>query len=238
MAGNGPINTSPLFASDETLVGRLRGDFWSMATGADTLAAGTDGTFAADSQWTMTSPSVNFEAQGLQPQQVMLLTKGTINSGGQAFTGGGRWFALDSVAGNSVTLRMVNQQLGVGHPPVSTAGATAVNFLCATYQTLIEDASWDIKSRFGIDEAIYWRSSMWQYQGVEDAYRDERAACVLQVMFKAFSIENRSEKGDYFQKIARFKREYDETLERLQIRWGPLGDSEEPTTLFSAKLAR
>ena len=37
---------------------------------------------------------------------------------------------------------------------------------------------------------------------------------------------------------SQIKVELDQVLDRVQVRWGPYGNSEEPSTLFSCKLSR
>ena len=38
--------------------------------------------------------------------------------------------------------------------------------------------------------------------------------------------------------MVRFRQKLDDALARVQIRWGPFGNSAEPSTLFSCKLSR
>ncbi len=189
--------------------------------------------------WTLTSTSIDFAAQGLASQNIIQLTGPR-----PYFSGiGGRFFAADTVSPNTVTLRVPMKAPGVGQPPtanpVPPGGiVTGVQFVCNTFQSLIEDASFDLKSRFGIDENIQYRSSMFTYVGAEDPYRDVRAACVLQVLLKAYRAEVRDDKGDWALKITRTEREYSEVLDRVQIRWGIFGTSAPPSTIFNCKLSR
>lgn len=234
MVGNGPLNTSPIVASDEMFWVRARGDYASLANSSEQLAAGADGVISSGTPWQLTSATIDFEAQGVQAQNVVLLTNGTPRG---SFPGSGRYFAVDSASSTTLTLRVIGKPLNVGQPP-AIAGATGVTFVVNTFQTLLEDASWDLKQRFSLDEAIPFRASQWMYAGVEDPLRDLRAACVLQALLKAYQAEARTEKGDWAMKISRVSREYQEVLDRVQIRWGPWGNSQEPTSLFSLRISR
>lgn len=232
MAGNQPVSTSPVFASDEMVAIRARGDFVTLTTASEQLAAGNDGVILSATPWTLTSVTVDFQAFGVAAQNVVYLTQPK-----SVFSGGGRMFAVDTVSPNTLTLRLLNKPPGVGQPPAIN-GATSVMFTINTFASLIEDASWDLKNRFDINEAVAFRASAWIYSGVEDQFRDLRAATVLQVLIKALSIENRAKDGDFWRKLDIFKKEYGEVLDRLQIRFGPQGNSGQPATLFSCQLAR
>jgi hypothetical protein len=95
------------------------------------------------------------------------------------------------------------------------------------------EASFDIKRRFGIDENIVDRTSCWIYD-----LRDLRMATVLSVLQARYTRETRSDKGDFTRKLEQIKVELDQVLDRVQVRSGPYGNSEEPSTLFSCKLSR
>jgi hypothetical protein len=97
----------------------------------------------------------------------------------------------------------------------------------------VEEASFDIKRRFGIDENLVQRTSAWIYD-----LRDLRMATVLSVLLARYTQESRSEKGDFPRKLSQIKVELDLVLDRVQVRWGPLGNSQEPSTLFSCKISR
>ena len=67
--------------------------------------------------------------------------------------------AIDSVLGTSLTLRRLHKDLNVGQPPAPAAGLTNVTFTINTLDPQTEEASFDIKRRFGIDENIVDRTS-------------------------------------------------------------------------------
>ena len=66
--------------------------------------------------------------------------------------------------------------------------------------------------------------------------RDLRLAAVLTVLHDRYIAETRSDKGDFAHKINLVKSQLSEVLDRVQVRWGPFGNSAEPSTLFSCKL--
>jgi hypothetical protein len=233
MAGNGPINTNPVYATDETVWIRSRGDFASLSNSSEQLAFGNDGAIANGAYWTMTSNSIDFQGQGVTPQCVAWLTAPKAS-----FPGGGRFLAVDSVGPNQIVLRVIGKALNVGQPPAPLAGLSAITFTINTFASLIEDASWDLKNRFALDENVPFRASNWLYQGAEDMFRDLRAACVLQVLVKAFQAENRSKEGDWAMKLSQLKSEYNDVLDRMQLRFGPFGNSEPPVTRFSCRFSR
>ena len=63
-------------------------------------------------------------------------------------------------------------------------------------------------------------------------------ATVLTVLLERYSQEARGDKGDFPRKIGYTKAALSQVLDRVQVRWGPQGNSAEPTTLFSCKLSR
>src|SRR4029077_5216092 len=98
------------------------------------------------------------------------------------------------------------------------AGLAAVVFTVNTLDPQIEEASFDLKRRFGIDELVAGRSSYWVYD-----LRDLRMATVLSVLLDRYTQETRSDKGDFALKIGRIRQQLDDVLGRVQVRWGPTG---------------
>ena len=133
----------------------------------------------------------------------------------------------------SLTLRRLHKDLNVGQPPAPAAGLANVTFTINTLDPQTEEASFDIKRRFGIDENIVERTSSWIYD-----LRDLRMATVLSVLVARYTQETRGDKGDFPRKLEQIKVELNQVLDRVQVRWGPFGNSEEPSTLFSCKLSR
>ena len=228
---NLPAQTTPVYATDEDIAVRAGGDFALLCPPWQLMAAGTDGVFAAGSLWVLTSASVNFQNNGVAPNQVVLLTAPKAS-----FPGGGSLLAIDSVSGGSLVLRRLHTDLNVGQPPSPAAGLTSVAFAVNTLDPQIEEASYVLKRRYAIDDFTGGnvnRSSSWLYD-----LRELREATVLTVLLQRYLQETRTERGDFDKKVQRIRQELDDALARVQVRWGPFGNSAEPSTLFGCKLSR
>ncbi len=140
---------------------------------------------------------------------------------------------MDSVSGGSVTLRRLHKDLNVGQPPAPAAGLTGVAFTINTLDPQIEEASFDIKRRFGIDETSAYRSSTWVFD-----LRDLRMTTVLSVLYDRYTAEARTDRGDFARKISLIRSQLDQVMDRVQVRWGQTGSSSEPSTIFSCKISR
>jgi hypothetical protein len=226
---NLPEQTNPVYCTDEDIAVRAAGDWFLLCPAWQQTAAGTDGYFNAGWPWVLNSIATNFESNNVQPNQVVQLTAPKANFPGSA----GQFLAIDSVNGTAITLRRLHQDLNVGQPPGPAAGLTGVTFTINTLFPQIEEASFDIKRRFGIDENIAFRTSSWIYD-----LRDLRTATVLSVLLDRYTQEARGERGDFARKIGLIQSELQVVLGRVQVRWGPLGNSAEPSTLFSCKISR
>ena len=227
---NLPEVTTPVYATDEDIAVRAGGDFVTLCPSWQQMAAGTDGVFSSGTPWVLTSSSVDFGSNGVSPNQVVQLVGPKIQ-----YPGGGQLLAIDSVStdGYSLTLRRLHKDLNVGQPPGPPAGLTGVSFVINTLDPQIEEASFDIKRRFGIDETIVDRQSSWIFD-----LRDLRIATVLTVLVRRYTAEARGQNGDFVRKIDLFRRELMEVLDRVQVRWGPFGNSSEPSTMFGCKISR
>jgi hypothetical protein len=227
---NLPPQTTPVYATDEDIAVRAGADFITLCPIWQQMAAGADGVFAAGSPWALSSVSVNFGANKVQPNQVVLLSAPKTQ-----YPGGGQLLAVDSVStdGTTLTLRRLHKDLDVGQPPAPGAGLIGVVFLISTLDPQTEEVSFELKRRFGIDENIIARGSSWIYD-----LRDLRMATVLTVLHERYLAETRSDRGDFARKIGLIQSQLAAVLDRVQIRWGPFGNSAEPSTLFSCKLSR
>jgi hypothetical protein len=222
-----PELTSPVYCTDEDILVRATGDFSTLCPPWQQMAAGTDGVFLSGTPWVLTSTSVNFATQGVAPNQVVWLTGPKTN-----FPGGGQLLAIDSVSGSSITLRRVYKDLNVGQPP-GAGGVTGVTFAVNTLDAQIANATFDIKRRFGIDENIVGRTTAWVYD-----VQDLRMATILLVLRERYMQEARTDRGDFARKAKTMDVEFQTILDRVQVRWGPLGNSAEPATVFSCKISR
>jgi hypothetical protein len=225
---NLPELTTPAYCTDEDIAVRAGGDFITLCPFWQQMASGSDGYFSSGSPWVLNSTLTNFAANGVAPNQVVWLSGPKPN-----FPGGGQLLAIDSVLGSSVTLRRLYKDLNVGQPPAPTAGLTSVVFAINTFDPQSAEASFDIKRRYGIDENIVGRSSSWIYD-----LQDVRMATVLTVLLERYTQEARGDKGDFPKKIGYTQTALAQILDRVQVRWGPQGNSAEPSTLFSCKLSR
>lgn len=225
---NLPSQTTPTYATDEDVAVRAGGDFVTLCPAWQQMANGVDGAFAANARWTLTSATVDFLANGVTPNCVVQLTAPKIQ-----FPGGGALLAVDTVAANTITLRRLHKDVGVGMPPAPAAGLSAVAFSIVTLGPQIEEVSFDIKRRFGIDETIVARGSSWIFD-----LRDLRQATILTVLAERYTSEARGDKGDFPRKIGLVRAQLADVIDRVQIRWGQYGASAEPTSVFSCKLTR
>jgi hypothetical protein len=225
---NLPESTTPVYATDEDLLVKATGDFVALSPSWQRMAKGADGVFVNGAPWVLTSASVNFATNGVTPNQVVALTEPKAS-----FRGGGDLLAIDSVVGNAITLRRAHKDLNVGDPPSPLAGLTNVAFSITTFDPQIEEASFDIKRRFGIDENLSLRNSSWVYD-----LRDLRMLTVLTVLYDRYTAELRSERGDWVRKMGHIRNLRDEVQDRVTVRWGPQGTSAESTSVFSFKVSR
>lgn len=226
-----PNQTSPIYAYDEDVLIDAGGDYAQLCPPWQLLAQGTDGVFASGTPWVLTSASVDFQSQGVAPNCVVQLTAPQSN-----FRGGGQFLAVDSVSGNSITLRRAYQDLNVGQPPAPSGGLTAVQFTIATFGPQLANASYDLKQRYAIDDNVgqdYSRATAWIYDR-----QVLRQATVFWVLYESYQREQRTDRGDFAIKAQRFRGKRDDALDRVQLRWGPFGNSAEPSTLFSCKISR
>ena len=178
-----PESTTPVYATDEDIAVRAGGDFVTLCPAWQAMAHGVDGYFNPASPWTLYSTATNFGANQVQPNQVVWLTAPKTN-----FSGGGVLAAIDSVStdGTNLTLRRLHKDLNVGQPFAPAAGLQNVTFTINTLDPQTEEASFDIKRRFAIDENIIDRTSAWIYD-----LHDLRMATVLQVLLARYT-EGRS----------------------------------------------
>jgi hypothetical protein len=225
---NLPEQTSPVYATDEDIAVRAGGDFITLCPSWQQMAYGIDGFFSPGSPWILNSSATNFAANNVSPNQVVWLSQPK-----SQYPGSGSLLAIDTVVGTSLTLRRLHKDLNVGQPPAPAAGLANVTFTINTLDPQTEEASFDIKRRFGIDENMVERTSSWIYD-----LRDLRMATVLSVLVARYTQEARGDKGDFPRKLEQIKVELDQVLDRVQVRWGPFGNAEEPSTLFSCKLSR
>lgn len=227
LAANATGLLSTVYATDEHVAIRARGDFVTLCPEWQTRAAGADGVIASGSPWTLTSASVDFQALGVQAGNVILL-----QAPKATFSGVGQLLAVESVSAGSATLRRIGEPAGVGQPPAA-AGATAVVFKAPTMGAQIEEASFNLNVKWGLDARLAQRAPSLVYD-----LRVLRRACVLRVLYDAYSSEIRGNDGDFPLKLRQLVAELREVDGLIQLRWGAGGDSQPSTTLYGGRVTR
>jgi len=225
------------YATDEDIALRASADFAALCPRDQTLASGSDGVFAANDPWTLSSASVDFLGFGLGPGQVVRLAKPS-----SAFGPNGELFAVGAAGPGGITLRRKGQPPGVGQPPAPAAGLAGVEFSARTLGPQVGRASYDLDRRFGIDDRVAGRRPVDLY----DAHQ-LREAVVLTVLYQQYQDQSRQFAGgsdapdDWYAAKARIiKAELDDLLDRLSLKWNAadVASREVATTRFSTRISR
>ena len=206
------IETTTSYATDEDLALRASADFLLLCPRDQKLASGNDGVFQKDDPWTLNSASVDFQANGLSPGKIVLLTQPT-----SSFKPPGESFVVQAVSPGAVLLRRKGQLPGMGQGPSGPNGLTGVEFFSTTLGPQIELASYDINKRYGIDDFIAGRRSCDLFDT-----REVREATVLTVLYRQYLEMSRGseERADLFATKARlYKEELSDLLARTVIHW-------------------
>ena len=229
---NVPSQPIQKLCSDEDILIHAGSDYAVLVYPWEQLAQGVDGAFANGLPWVLTSATVDFEANGVAANNVVQLKapKGVYGTGGH-------FLAVESVSGNSVTLRRPYKASGVGQPPAPESGLTAVEFNICTFASMISEATYELYQRYSMDENVaavgIQRSPAWVYDP-----QVFRVAAAYWVLLERYTQEARSSKGDFDLKVARFQQKLADAIGRITVRWGPTGASQESTTVFSSRLCR
>ena len=200
------------YATDEDVSLRASADFLHLCPRDQKLASGNDGSFLISDPWTLLSATVSFQANGLKPGQIILLTQPLAS-----FKPPGESFVVQQVSPGSVTLRRKGQAPGMGQPPSGATGLTQVEFFATTLGPQIELASYDLNRRYGIDDFVAGRRSCDLFDP-----REVRDATVLTVLYRQYMEMSRGseERADLFATKARmYKEELSDLLARTIIHW-------------------
>ncbi len=222
--------TPSVYASDEDIALRASADFAILCPKDQCLAYGTDGAFS--DPWTLTSQSVDFQANGLAPGLIVRLTQPV-----SLYKPPGEAFAV--VSANAVTLRRKGQPAGVGQPAGSPGTATGIEFTALTLGPQIARASYDLNRRYGIDDLIAGRRSCDLFDPLE-----VREATVLTVLYRQYLEMSRGpqEKADTFAaKSSLYKQELDDLLARTVVHWAAsrvVPAAAQSTSRFSTRISR
>lgn len=215
---------SVLYATDEDLKVRCSGDYDMLVPSDQSLAAGTDGSILASSPWVLNSTSASFVAAGLAAGNVVAI-KLTVH-------GPSTHFAVISVTTTALTFRRIGLKANQGQPPV-IANVTGLSYSVQTFRAQIEDASYDLNRRYGINDDFADRQASYLYDP-----RELRQACVLTVLLRQYATESRTKEGDFANKIMVVRAELDDVLARISVKFGQLGQGSEPVNRFSTRTRR
>jgi hypothetical protein len=182
----------------------------------------------------LTSTSVDFQANGLAPGHVVLLTQPV-----GAFKPPGDALVVDSVAPGGVHLRRKGQAPGIGQPVSPPEGLSQVEFLVTTLGPQIARSSYELNRRYGIDDLIDGRRPSDLFDP-----REVREATVLTVLYRQYLEMSRGSDGraDAFaMKAQLYKQELDELLARTTVHWLSATGAHavsDVTTRFGTRLSR
>src|SRR5262249_4307098 len=140
------------YATDEDIAIRSYADFIILCPRDQRLAWGNDGQFSTMTPWVLTSAAVDFQAYGVSPGHLVLLTQPA-----SSFKPPGELFAVAGVAPNAVARRGGGRAAGVGLPPGPPAGFSQADFSVTTRGPQVARASYALNRRFGIDDLIAGR---------------------------------------------------------------------------------
>lgn len=219
-----------VYCTDEAIAIRCNSDHQVLTPDANLVAEGSDGSFIAPDRWTLHSATVDFESQGVKPGSLV-----TIRDTGttKRIRGSGSLLVAATIAGKTVTLRRIGMAAGLGQPPAPADGLTGVAFGVSTLAPQIEQASDELNRRFGIDPAKASREPDWIYDR-----RELEEATMLTVLLRQYTVDARTSDGDFPLKIREIKVALDAALSRLQLKWGPRGDSGQPASVFGMRMVR
>jgi hypothetical protein len=215
-----------VYCTDEDILAWAPGDFATLVPAAQQIAGGSDGVVASGSR-TLTSTSSNFTASAVADGHVVLLYKSAAPAETPTDI-----LVVNSVSSSHVlSLRRPGMVAGEGAPPATSLQSTP--FAIRTFWPQIENASFEINRRLGIDPAL----SAWTPDDLADQ-RDLRQVTVYAVL--AFSYRGQCRQPDdlYAAKAKQFQAERDELLARLVVRWNASRTSQPPTTRFGTRLSR
>ena len=222
-----PSQLTTVYATDESIAIKAASDYDALCPPGQTLARGSDGVFASGTPWVLTSASIDFEDQGVGVNDVVLLTTPKT-----LFPGSGEFLAVESASGGSLTLRRVGEAAGVGQPP-GIGGATGVTFEIETFYPQIEEASFDLNRRYGIDPAVTGRAPSDLYD-----LRDLRLATVCKVLRDRYTAESRDSRSDFARKAKAMDDELTQVMSRLSVRWAASATAPQSAGWFGMMIVR
>jgi hypothetical protein len=225
---------STRYATDEDIALRASADFQLLCPKDQKIAYGTDGAFLPSNSWTLSSVSVDFQAVGAAPGQVVHL-----ELPGSGLRPVGECFVVVASVPGAITLRRKGQLLGVGMPPSPAAGMTGVEFAILSYSPQIALATDDLNRRFGIAAG----SNVGRCASQLADPGELRDAVVLTVLYRRYLDASRDVGGTidtFAAKAHALRAELDDLLARLTLHWSRsfADDAPGPTTRFSTRMSR
>lgn len=216
-----------VYATDEDIYNVGPGDFGVIVPRSNKVARGTDGVFASNDLWTLTSASSSFVSQGVVAGMIFRLYAPT-----SAYNPP-EWMAVETVSAHGVTLRRPGLATGIGLPPGPTGGLTGISFDCLTLKPQIENTAFRLNEQYSVDPSLINRKP-------SDIYdqRIFRELTALRVLYFQYMTLNRNKLGDFADKQKHYSDEYDVALASATLRWGATGTSQPPTGRFSTRLVR
>lgn len=191
------------------------------------MAAGTDGAFAPGEPWVLASASNDFAAQGVTAGMMVELRGPTSTYNPPQF------LAVETVESGSIILRRPGSPTGEGLGPGPAAGLGSVTFLIHTLKPQIENAAFHLNEAFAVDPRLANRKPTDIYD-----QRIFRRLTALWVLFQQYANMTRAKAGDFSDKLAYYRSQYDLALASASLRWGPVGGDQPPTTRFGTRLSR
>jgi hypothetical protein len=210
-----------VYATDEDIAVRAPGDFAALSPAHQVIASGTDG---VTSGATLYSASASFLVAGIASGSIVSLSA---DATGLSPT----LMAVDSATSTTLTLRRIGSASdAIGQPFPANSG---IAYECRTFGPQIEDASYDLDRRYGIDANFLDRSPSILYD-----LRELRQATVLSVLVRQYTSEARGDSGDWAAKLKLARADLGDLLDRLTVRWGFLGASQAPSSRFNTRITR
>ena len=138
-----------LQVTDEDVALRAPADFAILCPRDQRLASGLDGSILSSDRWVLRSDSNDFNAQGLEPGQVVQLL-----GPASAFKPPCDLLAVQAVEPGGLRLRRKGQPEANGQLPAPVGGLNGVEFLVATLAPQIAAARDEINDRLGLEDPI------------------------------------------------------------------------------------
>lgn len=221
--------------SDESIALRAGSDFALLCPQDQKLVSGTDGAIAQGS-WVLTSSAVGAWPASVATGQVVQL----LNHSNPIPKKLNELLVVDSVSGAELTLRRKGMASGAGQAPGSPAALSGVMFLIATLGPQIEQASYNLDRRFGIDDLVTGRRNSDLYDP-----REAEELCVLEVLKRQYIDAWKAANDDVFKaKFLQINRDLDDLIARSVIHWSPAsasdgaGPIDDSTNRFTTRLVR